>query len=68
MNHGSPRQQLPAVLHSASATAGLKAELDLFGRFVGAWDIEWLGQDPTGKAISVPGRLVMGWVLRLRRR
>lgn len=55
--------QLPAVLHSASAAAGLAAELDLFGRFVGSWDIEWLGHDPAGDAISVPGRLVMGWVL-----
>jgi hypothetical protein len=55
--------ELPAVLHAASPAAGLEAELDLFGRLVGSWDIEWLGHDRAGNAISVPGRLVMGWVL-----
>ena len=60
---GSPDDQLPAVLHAASAIPGLAAELDMFGRFVGTWHIDWVGTDAAGNDISVPGRLVMGWVL-----
>jgi hypothetical protein len=52
---GPPGGQLPAVLHTASAIPGLAAELDMFGRFVGTWDIDWVGTDPAGNDISVPG-------------
>lgn len=58
-----PDSQLAAALHAASAIPGLAAELDMFGRFVGTWDIDWVGTDRAGNDISVPGRLVMGWVL-----
>ena len=41
----------------------LSAELDLFGRFIGAWDLEWHGRDKTGNPTVVAGELHFGWIL-----
>jgi hypothetical protein len=41
----------------------LADQLDLFGRFVGAWDLEWHGTDLAGAPIVVPGELHFGWIL-----
>jgi len=37
--------------------------LDLFGQFVGAWELEWRGKDRAGALVSVRGELHVGWVL-----
>jgi hypothetical protein len=39
---------LPAVLHAAGPDPDLAGPLALFGRFVGAWDIEWRGTGRDG--------------------
>jgi hypothetical protein len=41
----------------------LADQLDLFGRFVGAWDLEWHGRDLAGAPIVVSGELHVGWIL-----
>jgi hypothetical protein len=41
----------------------LADQLDLFGRFVGAWDLEWHGRDLAGAPIVVSGELHFGWIL-----
>jgi hypothetical protein len=41
----------------------LADQLDLFGRFVGAWDLEWHGRDLGGSPIIVSGELHFGWIL-----
>lgn len=37
--------------------------LDLFGQFVGAWELEWRGKDSAGTLVSVRGDLYVSWVL-----
>ena len=41
----------------------LADQLDLFGRFVGAWDLEWHGRDLAGAPSVVSGELHVGWIL-----
>ena len=41
----------------------LADQLDLFGRLVGAWDLEWHGRDLAGAPIVVSGELHVGWIL-----
>jgi hypothetical protein len=36
---------------------------DLFGRFIGAWDLEWHGRDLAGEPTVVSGELHFGWIL-----
>jgi len=54
---------LIAALHGPGPYGSLADELALFGQFVGAWDLEWRGQDRDGKDVVVPGEVVFGWVL-----
>ena len=51
------------VLHAAGPDPDLAGPLALFGRFVGAWDIEWRGTDRDGKPATMRGDLHFGWVL-----
>ena len=39
---------LAGALHAAGPDPGLAVPLALFGRFIGAWDIEWRGTDRHG--------------------
>lgn len=55
--------QLGAVLHAAGPQGDLADRLALFGRFVGAWDLEWRGEDHGGRPIVVRGELHFGWIL-----
>ncbi len=41
----------------------LAAELDLFGRFIGVWDLQWHGSDKAGHPVVVAGELHVGWIL-----
>jgi hypothetical protein len=54
---------LAAVLHADGPHPDHADQLRLFGRFVGAWDVEWLGTDPDGRPATMIGELHFGWVL-----
>jgi hypothetical protein len=51
------------VLQAAGPDPDLAGPLALFGRFTGAWDIEWRGADQDGKPATMRGDLHFGWVL-----
>jgi hypothetical protein len=42
------------VLQAAGPDPDLAGPLALFGRFAGAWDIEWRGADQGGKPAVLP--------------
>jgi hypothetical protein len=50
-------------LHADGPRADLADRLELFGRFVSAWDLEWHGRDLAGVPVVVPGELHDGWIL-----
>jgi hypothetical protein len=41
----------------------LAVRLQLFGQFVGRWDLEWTGTGHDGDTFTTAGRLVFGWIL-----
>lgn len=43
-----PLDDLAAVLHAPGPHPARAEHLNLFGRFVGAWDVEWHGTDSHG--------------------
>ena len=45
---------LPGVLHAAGPDPDLAGPLALFGRFIGAWEIEWRGTDRDGNRATMP--------------
>ena len=51
------------VLQAAGPDPDQAGPLALFGRFAGAWDIEWRGVDQVGKPATMRGDLHFGWVL-----
>lgn len=55
-------QGLPAALHATGPADGLAAELDMFGRFVGSWKVDWYGSAAAEEPDAV-GELHFGWVL-----
>jgi hypothetical protein len=56
-------EPLASVLHAQEAFEPLRDRLDLFGRFAGAWDLVWRGENPSGHEVTVPGELHCGWIL-----
>ena len=54
---------LAAVLHSTGPHPGQAEQLSLFGRFIGAWDVDWHGTDRQGRPATMAGELHFGWVL-----
>lgn len=63
---GGPAMQpdaLAGALHSAAAAVPRAAALQLFGQFVGSWDLEWSGRDLCGQPARMTGELHVGWVL-----
>ncbi len=58
-----PGDSLIEVLHSPAAHQPLAEPLQLFGQFVGAWDLEWHGLDRSRSPIVVRGELHFGWIL-----
>src|SRR4051812_30707162 len=54
---------LAAALHAGGPDPELADELMLFGRFVGSWDILWLGRNEASEPIGRHGELRFGWVL-----
>ena len=51
---------LAAALHSDPPSGELATRLQLFGQFVGSWDLEWTG---AATSESARGELHFGWVL-----
>jgi hypothetical protein len=66
-NHpdGTPQRfdDLAAALHAVGPDRARAEHLNLFGRFVGAWDVGWHGVDSNGKPATMAGELHFGWVL-----
>ena len=54
---------LAAALHAAGPYPGQAEQMNLFGRFIGAWDVEWHGTDRDGHPATMNGELCFGWVL-----
>ena len=54
---------LVSALHARAPHEPLSDQLDLFGRFVGAWDLEWQVTGKDGHDVIVRGELSFGWVL-----
>ncbi len=54
---------LATALHAPGPHPEHAEQLGMFGRFVGAWDIEWRGTDRDGHPASMTGELHFGWVL-----
>jgi hypothetical protein len=54
---------LAGRLHATGPASGRGEQLRLFGRFIGAWDLEWHGSDAHGQQATMIGELQFGWVL-----
>ena len=54
---------LATALHAAGPDPAHAEHLRLFGRFIGAWDVEWQGTDRNGTPATMTGELHFGWVL-----
>jgi hypothetical protein len=54
---------LAEALHVSGPDPALADELDLFGRFVGSWSLDWAGSDADGNPATMSGELHFGWVL-----
>lgn len=59
----SEEDALVDALHASAGYEPLAEQLQLFGQFVGAWDLEWHGLDHSGSPIVVKGELHFGWIL-----
>jgi hypothetical protein len=54
---------LAQALHVLGPAGPHAAQLQLFGQFIGSWDIEWSGLDAGGRTQTARGELHFGWVL-----
>jgi hypothetical protein len=63
MADGRAPDLLGAALLASGPGDEYAAESDLFGRFVGEWDISWCGTDDDGEVVYGHGRLAFGWIL-----
>src|SRR5919206_4220953 len=64
---GVPRAEWPAGLPNALLAAGpdsrLRDKLDLFGQFVGNWNVDVINHLPDGRTQTVKGEWHFGWIL-----
>ena len=58
-----PGKGLIEALHLQAPHPDLADSLMLFGRFVGSWDLEWIGTGADGQPARMNGELHFGWVL-----
>ena len=63
MTENTPQSGLSDALHSPGPDSALRDQLQLFGQFVGSWDLDWSGTDGSGRATRMQGELHVGWVL-----
>jgi hypothetical protein len=54
---------LISALHEAGPTGPYADRLQLYGQFIGSWDITWAGIGPDGRPVTARGELHFGWVL-----
>jgi hypothetical protein len=54
---------LTEALHAAGPGGRYADKLEMFGRFVGSWRIEWSGTGTDGRPATMTGELHFGWVL-----
>ena len=54
---------LIAALHTSGPDPARAADLNLFGRFVGSWELAWSARDAGGRLLTARGELHFGWVL-----
>ena len=54
---------LAAALLSSGPDPAHAADLQLFGQFIGSWEIEWHSTDTGGNPVRTTGELDFGWVL-----
>jgi hypothetical protein len=57
------RTTFDEALLAPGPRAELAERLDLFGRFIGAWDLEWHGIGRGGDQVVVQGELHFAWIL-----
>lgn len=57
---------LVAQLHAQGPDVPHADALQLFGQFVGSWDLEWRGTGRAGQPVTVRGALSFGWILEGR--
>lgn len=67
MNDSTGKRDVASDLFGALRSDGPQPEfaekLELFGQFVGDWDVVWKGTDNAGKPASAVGELSFGWIL-----
>lgn len=54
---------LGEALHATGPAGQYAAKLELFGRFVGSWRLDWTGTGTDGQPATMTGELHFGWVL-----
>lgn len=54
---------LTAALHTPGPDPGLAGDLELFGRFIGSWQLAWTGYLNGTATARARGELHFGWVL-----
>jgi hypothetical protein len=58
-----PRLEMVRTLQALGPSPALGAQANVFGRFVGTWDVDYgeIGED--GKVTHFQGELIVGWVM-----
>ncbi|HEV2111199.1 MAG TPA: hypothetical protein VGT99_07585 [Gammaproteobacteria bacterium] len=58
-----PRLEMVRTLEALGPSPALGEQANVFGRFVGTWDVDYgeIGED--GKVTRFPGELIAGWVM-----
>jgi hypothetical protein len=54
---------LQEALHVTQPDPERASNLQLFGQFIGSWDLQWAGHDVDGEPVTAIGELHFGWVL-----
>jgi hypothetical protein len=60
---GMDSNDLADALHASGPAGRSREELQLFGQFIGSWDIAWSGRDAADAPATARGELHVGWVL-----
>jgi hypothetical protein len=60
---GKTENEFLAALYSEKANPELGENLNLFGQFVGEWDVEWYGYEPNNEEEHEKGEWIFSWAL-----